>query len=80
MDEKAHHQVFKDTEEMVQWRSINQQEVDNMWKKLSEKIAEEVLGKYKVEVSKRGAYKGRGQPSEWRMEKRVQKIPTSKMV
>ena len=29
---------FKDTEEMVQWRNINQEEIDNMWKKLSEKI------------------------------------------
>ena len=32
-----------------------------------ENIEEEVLEKYKVEVSKRGAYKGRGEPSEWRV-------------
>ena len=57
--------------EMVQWRKTNQEEIDNTWKKLSGKIEEEVLEKYKVEGSKRGAYKGRGQLSEWRMVQRV---------
>ena len=37
------------------------------------KIEEEVLEKYKVEVSNRGAYKGKGEPSEWRMVQRVNK-------
>ena len=31
------------------------------------KIEEEILGKYKVEDSKRGAHRGRGEPLEWRM-------------
>ena len=29
MDEKVSKQVFKETQEMVQWRSINQQEIDS---------------------------------------------------
>ena len=36
------------------------------WKKLAEKIEEEVLDKYKVDDSKRGAYRGRGSSLEWR--------------
>ena len=33
----------EDTEEMVQWKSINQEEVENLWKVLSRKMEEEVL-------------------------------------
>ena len=44
------------------------------------KMVEDVLEKYKAVVSKRGAYKGRGEPSEWKMVQRVTKIPASKMV
>ena len=33
--EKERKQEFKDTEVVVQWRSINQGEIDNVWKKLS---------------------------------------------
>ena len=41
--------------------------------KQCQQMKEEVLVKYKVEVSNRGAYKGRGEPSEWRMVQRVNK-------
>ena len=44
------------------------------------KMKEEVLVKYKVEVSNRGAYKGRGEPSEWRMVQRVNKYQPWKWV
>ena len=37
MDEKASEHEVKNTEEMVQWRSISQARIDNVWKKLSEK-------------------------------------------
>ena len=50
----------------VQW-SINHEEVDNLWKELCGKMAEEVLEKDKVEEAKMGAYKGRGEPLEWRI-------------
>ena len=49
-----------DTEEMIGWRSVSQEEMDQCWKKLAEKTEEDVLDKYKVEDSKRGAYRGRG--------------------
>ena len=45
-----------------------------MWKTLSEKIEDEVLEKYQVEVSNTRAHKGRGELSEWRMVQRVEKI------
>ena len=39
----------EDTKEMIGWRSMSQEEMDQCWKKLAEKIEEEVLDKYKVE-------------------------------
>ena len=55
-----------DTKEMKRWRSLNQIEMDLCWKKLAERMEEEVLEKNKVEESKRGAFKGRGNSLEWR--------------
>ena len=49
MEEKASTHEFNDTEEMVQWRSLNQEGINNVWKKLSENG---------------GIYKVRGEPSE----------------
>ena len=46
----------EDTEEMKRWRSLNQREMDLRWKKLAERMEEEVLDKFK----------GRGDPLEWR--------------
>ena len=51
---------------MKRWRSLNQIEVGVCWKKLAERMEEEVLDKYKVEENKRGAFEGRGDPLEWR--------------
>ena len=53
MEEKANNQLVKDTEEVVSWRRLNQDEIDEVLKKLAVKIEEEVLGNYKVEDSKR---------------------------
>ena len=36
----------KQAEEMVQWRSISQEERNNMWKELCGTVEEEVLEKY----------------------------------
>ena len=35
MEEKASKQEFKGTEEMAHWRNINQEEIDNTWKRPS---------------------------------------------
>ena len=43
----------EDTREMIEWRSMSQQEMDECRKKLTEQIEEEVLDKYKVEDRKR---------------------------
>ena len=56
----------EDTEEMKRWRRLKQSEMDLCWKKLAERMEEEVLDKYKVEESKRGGFKGRGDTLEWR--------------
>ena len=37
----------EETEEMIGWRSVSQEEMDQCWKKLAEKIEEEVLDRYK---------------------------------
>ena len=39
---------------------MSQEEVDQCWKELAGKIEEDVLDKYKVDDSKRGAYRGKG--------------------
>ena len=72
MEEKASKHEFKDTEELLQWRSINQEGMNNV-RKSFRKIEEAVVEKYKVEVSKRGAHR-RGEPSEWRNVQRVKNI------
>ena len=51
--------VEEDTDEMKRWRSPNQSEIDLRWKSLAGRMEEEVLDKYKVEESKKGAFKGR---------------------
>ena len=43
-------------------------------------LEEEVLEKCDVDVSKRGVYKGRGEPSEWRMVQKVKKYQPRKLV
>ena len=74
LEEVTSRREFEDTEEMVQWRSINQEEVDNLWNEMSEKMEEEVEEKHRVEKAKKGAYKGRGEPLEWRIVTRITDI------
>ena len=50
----------EDTGEMIEWRSMSQEEMDQCWKMLAEKIEEEVLDKCKVDDSKGGVSSGRG--------------------
>ena len=61
-------------DEMVQWRSINQEEVNGLWQEPCGKMEEEVLEKCNVEQAKKGAYKGRGEPLEWRIVKKRKDI------
>ena len=53
MRERPNIAVEENTEEMKRWRSLNQSEMDPCWKKLAERMEEEVLDKNKVEESKR---------------------------
>ena len=59
MKTKSREDREKDSEKNVEWRSMSQEEMDECWKRLAEKMEEEVLDKYKVEDSKREAYRGR---------------------
>ena len=70
MKERPNIGVEEDTEEMRKWRDLSQSEMDVCWKKVAERMDEEFLDKYKVEESMKGAFKGRGNPLEW---KRVRK-------
>ena len=63
MKERTNIAEEADTEEMG---SLNQIEMDLCVKKLAERMEEEVLDKNKVGESKRGAFKDRGDPLEWR--------------
>ena len=69
MEERRSERAFKDTEEMPQWWSINQEGVDDFCKEWCETMEE----KYKVEETKKGAYKGRGKPLERRSVKIVER-------
>ena len=45
MIDKPHSLIEEDTEEMMKWRGINQEKMDQCCKKLAEKMGEEVLDK-----------------------------------
>ena len=62
MKDKANSLLEEDTGEMRIWKGLNQEEIDQCWKNLAEKMEEGVLDKYKVEDSKRQAYRCRGSP------------------
>ena len=49
----------------MQWRNISQEGIDELWKELCFKIQEDVLVKYKVKETKKGAYKGHGEWLTW---------------
>ena len=73
MKNKANILLEEDTEEMRKRRGMSQDEMDQCWKSLAERMEEEVLDKYKVDDSKREAFKGRGAPLEWRRVRRSKK-------
>ena len=52
--------VEEDTEEMRNGEFSSQNDMDFCWKDLAERMEEEVLDKYKVEESKREAFRGMG--------------------
>ena len=54
MKNKPRNDREEDTEELIEWRSMSEEEMDECWTKLAEKIEEEVLDKYKVEDNKTG--------------------------
>ena len=59
MKEKQSSSWDEDTEGMIGSRSMSQEEMGQCWKELAETMEEEVSDMYKVEDSKRGAYRGR---------------------
>ena len=65
--------MVENTEEMRKWRGLSQSEVDLCWKNLDGRMADDVLEKYKVEESKRKAFRGRGAPLEWRRVRKNEK-------
>ena len=70
LEEVAGRQEFEDAEGMVQWTSISQEGMNDLWKELRGEIEEEVIEKYKIEREKKEAYRGRGESLEWRIVKK----------
>ena len=54
--------MVEDTEEMRKWKRLSHSEMDLCWKNLAGRMEEKVLEKYKVEESKREAFRGGGAP------------------
>ena len=77
VEEKASKHEFKDTEELCNARASNRKD-PTMCGSTVRQFDEEVPEKYKVEVSKRGSYKGRREPSVWRTVQRVNKCQLRK--
>ena len=78
MEDKPSSSLEEDTEEMRKWRGMSQSEMDLCWKKLAERMEEEVQDEYKVEESKREASRGRGALLEWRRVRKNKKYRTRK--
>ena len=62
MKAKTNVPLVEDTEETRKWSGLSQSDMDQCSKNLAEIIEEEVPDKYKVEESKREAFRGRGAP------------------
>ena len=77
--DKANSLLEEDTEASRKWRGMSQEEMDQCWKKLAEKMEGDVLDKYKVEDSKREAHRGRGSPLGWRRARRSEKYRIRKL-
>ena len=56
MKDKRNSLLEEYTEEMRKWRGMNQEEMNQCWKKVTERTEEEVLDKCKVEDRKRQAF------------------------
>ena len=67
MNDNESSYVVEDTEEMAEWRSINQEEMDRCWKEFAEKLEEDVVGqKIQGREQRKRSSRGRGSPLEWR--------------
>ena len=80
MKEKPNVSLKEDTEEMSKWRGLSQNEMDQCWKNFAGRMEEEVLDKYKVEESKREAFRGSGVPLESRRRRKNKKKQNKKVV
>ena len=79
MKDKPSSSLGEDTGEMIEWRGMNQEEVDQCWKKSTEKLTKRFWTSTKVEDSKREACRGRGSSSEWRRVRRSRKYRTREL-
>ena len=71
MKDQANRDLEEYTEEMRTWRGLNQDEMDQCWKKSAGRMEEEVLDKYKVKDSKKRGLQRQRLPAE--MEARAKK-------
>ena len=57
----------------MQWRNISKAGIHELWKELCGKMKEEILEKYIVQETKKGAYKERREPVEGQITKKEKK-------
>ena len=77
VEEKASKHDFKDTEELCNGGAPNRKD-PTLCGSTVRQFDEELPEKYKVEVTKRDSYKGRGEPLVWRTVQRVNKCQLRK--
>ena len=51
--------MVEDTEVMRKWRGLSRSEIDQCWRNLAGRMEEELMENYKVEESKREAFRGK---------------------
>ena len=72
MKDRTNFAEEEDAEDLNRWRSLNQSEMDNAGRSWRREWRMEVLDKYKVEESKRGAFQGRSNHLECRRVRKKQ--------
>ena len=73
MKERPNIAVEEDTEEMKRWRSLNHGEMDLCWKKVAERMEEEVLDK--IEHEEEESWRERDQiAAQWDEEQQLEEI------
>ena len=79
LGEVASRQECENTEEVVQWRSIKQEGINDLWKDLCERVERKVLEKFQERRGQERYVQGRGEPRECLFVKKEKETSTSQV-